>query len=1008
MATPTELARRIRFELSELSGHDGHHEFESLCRELARARFVSNVLPATGPVSVGGDQGRDFETFHTYLAGSLRFATGFLARAASDTVVFACTLQGGKLKSKIKADAESICTQGSQVQRIYFFASSPVPIANRHEVQAFVHDAYQVKLEIIDGVAIAELLTDPEVFWIAETYLRLSADLRPAGPPDEPSLPTWYSGLKQEWATAERAPVNDGDLAQLVRGLRHATDTAAARSDLPEWLDLVEQFLTADPDFEAAQRARYEISRATLRGTGDMRPAEHHVRAFFAGLALMDVPADLLDASVLLQYAETARLASESALGEDELIFWAADFRQHLTALLESSTTPGRQAGLLNATAHLSLHFDYTALEQDEGQTASSDRAHAAPDDVLNITEIPAWLPLVDIDHAMSCLIELVKLLPQVPTYPVDSLAASFDMLAPSLVDHPLYESVRSGLDEATSRQAGDASTADRCRKRATQLYRSGRRLAALRELHEAKVNWWHGDTLRGSLLAMLQIAQIYGELRMPHAAKQYVLSAAFAACTMPDREVRELAPIGLFQAARFDHLAGAWLSALRMTHAAVVLHTQFASDPWDLSRHEELAVATAHAALIRAAVRHRPELADTVTKLITDAGLADYVDGVLAENQTQWDWDEATWRAHSEDDLTNTPFSDAAPIRVIQFGALGQRWRVRYRNVRQAAVAAEEFCAAIQVLLVELAIVDPVLLETSIEIDLELFDARNEPTKRVQSLPDNTCARWRVCLPADDPATFQEANLQTLAMLTQILHGSSLLADDKFMAVMEDAFRRGLSHKLTTVNSYRQMMAAFTIELDSENGVFAEPLGSPEQFPFKTVPELMPPTTPGPRYNRVEAEKVIRARYEHASAATRHTLLQALTDGALRAHFARLLVEGRKEWHLLMALANIVMNHRMSARNGMLDGSPDQMQLALAREDLTREEQADDPRPSVAEIAETFDRFLAVAAVSVATTWGLQVNQATPDLPAIEALLRTRYRYWDDDVEHIPYFPSA
>lgn len=57
---------------------------------------------------------------------------------------------------------------------------------------------------------------------------------------------------------------------------------------------------------------------------------------------------------------------------------------------------------------------------------------------------------------------------------------------------------------------------------------------------------------------------------------------------------------------------------------------------------------------------------------------------------------------------------------------------------------------------------------------------------------------------------------------------------------------------------------------------------------------------------------------------------------------------------------------------------------------------------------AETFDRFLATAAVSVATTWGLQVNQATPDLPAIETLLRARYRYWDDDVEHIPFFRSG
>lgn len=42
------------------------------------------------------------------------------------------TLQRAKLKSKIKAAAESICTQGTPVERIYFFASSLVPIADRH------------------------------------------------------------------------------------------------------------------------------------------------------------------------------------------------------------------------------------------------------------------------------------------------------------------------------------------------------------------------------------------------------------------------------------------------------------------------------------------------------------------------------------------------------------------------------------------------------------------------------------------------------------------------------------------------------------------------------------------------------------------------------------------------------------------------------------------------------------------------------------------------------------
>jgi hypothetical protein len=120
---------------------------------------------------------------------------------------------------------------------------------------------------------------------------------------------------------------------------------------------------------------------------------------------------------------------------------------------------------------------------------------HVAPDDLPDI-EFPHWLPLVDIDHGMASLLELVRLLPQAPLFPVASPARLFDMVTPALVDHPLYLSVRSGLDEATSRQAGEASTASRCRTRAMALYKIGKRLAALRELHEAMVEWWHG-TLR-------------------------------------------------------------------------------------------------------------------------------------------------------------------------------------------------------------------------------------------------------------------------------------------------------------------------------------------------------------------------------------------------------------------------------------------------------------------------------------------------------------------------------
>ena len=425
------------------------------------------------------------------------------------------------------------------------------------------------------------------------------------------------------------------------------------------------------------------------------------------------------------------------------------------------------------------------------------------------------------------------------------------------------------------------------------------------------------------------------------------------------------------------------------------------------MDRQQDLATATAHAVLIKAAVRHRPELAGAVNQLINDAGLSEYVDGVLAEDHTQWTWDEAAWRAQSEEELTGAPFSDAAPIRLIEFGALGQHWRVRCNNVRLANIAAEEFCAAVQVILVELAMADPVLLETTIEIDVELFDATNQPSERVQPVPDNTCARWRVYLPTEEPASAHDADTQTLTMLIQILHGSSLLPADKFMAVMEGAFRSGLSHKLTVINSYRHIAAAFAIEPDPADGVHAMPLGAPRQFPLRTVPELAAPTTAGPGYTSEEAERAIRARYEHSAAATRHTLPRALADKTLRAMFSRLLHEGRKEWHLLMALANLTLNHRINNRHGPLAGPPDRLRRVVEREELTREERAEDPSPSVAEITESFDVFLAIAAASSLRRGACRSTKRLRTFEAIEALLRKRYRYWEDDVRTHPFLLS-
>src|SRR5581483_1709866 len=100
--TPEIVSKLIRFSLSELSVENGHHAFEHLCRHLARRRICSNIIPATGPVSGGGDKGADFETIQVFGTG----ASTYWQLASAGKVIFACSLEQN-LKKKVRADLQS-------------------------------------------------------------------------------------------------------------------------------------------------------------------------------------------------------------------------------------------------------------------------------------------------------------------------------------------------------------------------------------------------------------------------------------------------------------------------------------------------------------------------------------------------------------------------------------------------------------------------------------------------------------------------------------------------------------------------------------------------------------------------------------------------------------------------------------------------------------------------------------------------------------------------------------
>jgi hypothetical protein len=111
-------------------------------------RIVSNLLPATGPVSVAGDQGRDAESHWTDLPATTSW---FAVLASTDSVVLACTIHKRDVAGKIRRDLSTITAAGTQVNRVIYFTVTAVPIALRHELQMDARATHGIELDIWDA-----------------------------------------------------------------------------------------------------------------------------------------------------------------------------------------------------------------------------------------------------------------------------------------------------------------------------------------------------------------------------------------------------------------------------------------------------------------------------------------------------------------------------------------------------------------------------------------------------------------------------------------------------------------------------------------------------------------------------------------------------------------------------------------------------------------------------------------------------------------------------------------
>ena len=105
---------------------------------------------------MAGDQGRDFETFRSFVAepGDIGRRLGLDAAAP---VAFACTLQQSDLRRKILTDVGAVMG-GPAVELVVVYAEAAIPVGSRHAIEEEARKRWEVEVAVFDGSAIAEEL----------------------------------------------------------------------------------------------------------------------------------------------------------------------------------------------------------------------------------------------------------------------------------------------------------------------------------------------------------------------------------------------------------------------------------------------------------------------------------------------------------------------------------------------------------------------------------------------------------------------------------------------------------------------------------------------------------------------------------------------------------------------------------------------------------------------------------------------------------------------------------
>jgi hypothetical protein len=479
----------------------------------------------------------------------------------------------------------------------------------------------------------------------------------------------------------------------------------------------------------------------------------------------------------------------------------------------------------------------------------------------------------------------------------------------------------------------------------------------------------------------------------MGYAAKYYSLAVSYIALNHDDPQIKRFVSRGMALAAELDYEQGSWLQALSLYRMVQVTHSNFNTSELTYADPDGHRILLYGSIILGIAQKQH-----YVLKSAAEAMIADWPDRDVIVSQAPKAGEmfvKETDNGACAEIFYRPPFSDCIENQMIEWSGLGVEWAVKWTRGKHATVAAEQFVAIAQILTCELARTDVYLLPGRALISLVVDESAS--SVRMERLPSSTESQWTLTVPTSLTA---ERHVEDMAAVVMVFQELSLKQSNT--AILEAIGPGGFQNTLAG-NLYAKIMNFIGEPPMLEQSVVVDFRFQISSFRNSCHSELTWNDELIIEYDPVETRSMLERRYRYGAEYTKYTLTRVLSDAEFCRNVSDLRAAGWLDWQLLAAVSGIAQSWR--AFGERMPASREEME-ARARQFVYKEERSEWAPVPLGEFSRVnMERQLEINMLGTLQAVGLVHRAQTPNSTAIKAFMKSKLRYFDDDIQHEDLF---